>query len=450
MTSGNKDFDTDTAGLFAAVPDAASDGPDLLRRWDGHQAFWDRCLEAGFGSASRVILSPIRPEVQATDRSGRRIDGINFASADHLSLAAHPVLRDAAASAADQYGVHAGGPVARFGGSVPLTRLEERLAEFLSCREATVFPTGWAAGYGTIRALISQGDHVVIDSLAHTHLHNAAAASTRNIHRVPHADAGAFLRRLASIRSRDERAGILAVTESVFPVDGSVPDLIALHDACRAHGATLLVWMGHDLGSTGDGGLGLVGRAGLLGEIDILVGSLARVFASTGGFVASDAPGVKLALRLHAPGLADSSAMSPVQAAIALAALDIVRSAEGARRRRRLAANVRRLRDGLAARAFEVLGQPGAVVPVLLGDVAIGRAMTRAMQNGGALVDLVEHPAVSHRTSRWALKVMADHRDEQIDRLIAIAVTAREQSAAAAEGAMPGCNDARPRDVPES
>ena len=449
MTSASEDFDPNSAELFPPAPDAGSGGPDLLRRWDSFQAFWDRRLEAGFDTTSRVALSPIRPEVQATDRTGRRIDGIDFVSGDHLSLAAHPVPRDAAAAAAEQYGVHAGGPVARFGGSVPLTRLEERLAEFLSCREATVFPTGWAAGHGTIRALVSRGDHVVLDILVHNSLRDAATAATRNVHRVPHTDIKAFIRRLASIRSRDERAGILALTESVFSVDGSTPDLVALQAACRAHGATLLVWLGHDLGSTGDGGLGLVGRAGLIGEIDILTGSFARVFASVGGFAASDAPGLKQALRLHAPGLADSNAMSPVQAAIALAALDIARSAEGARRRRRLAANITRLRDGLVARAFEVLGEPGAVVPVVLGGVAVGRAMTRAAQDDGVLVDLVEHPAVSRQTSRWALRVMADHREEQIDRLIAVAVSARERSMCSGiTGQRRG--DARARDAPDS
>jgi glycine C-acetyltransferase len=430
MASWNADGQTNASGLLDGVCDIVeADGPDLLRRWDRHHVFWDARLAAGLDPTVRVILARPGPEGQATDRAGTRIDGVNFASHDHLSLVSHPGLCDAVAETIERYGVHGGGPISGLGATLPLILLEERVAEFLSCRSATVFPTGWAAGYGAVRVLVSPSDHVVMDSLVHDALREAAAAATRNLHRVPHVDTDAFARRLAAIRSRHRTAGILAITDSTFAIDGAVPNLRLLRDACRAHGATLLVWLAHDLGATGDGGLGAIGDAGLAGEVDVLVGSFASVFASTGGFVATDAPGLKQALSLHAPTLAGSCALSPVQAATALAALEIVRSAEGARRRRRLASNIGRLRDGLASRAFDVIGPPGAMVPVLLGDLGTARAMTRAAQYGGALIDLIEHPFVSRGASRWPLRVMADHRDEHIDRLVEIAVAAREAAA---------------------
>jgi glycine C-acetyltransferase len=132
-------------------------------------------------------------------------------------------------------------------------------------------------------------------------------------------------------------------------------------------------------------------------------------------------------MRVFAAPLTFSNALSPVQAAVVDAALDIVRSREGAVRRRRLMHNVMRLRDGLQQRAFQVLGQPSAIVPVRIGNVVQARMMTRAALTGGALVNLVEHPAVSRRNSRWRLQAMADHTDAQVEALIAIVTDAREQ-----------------------
>lgn len=403
-------------------------GRDLLRRWDAHHAHWDARLAAGLDPTARMLLGHAGPEARGMTRGREPVAGINFASTDHLSLSAHPALLAAAAEALARHGTHAGGSAAAQGGSAPLLHLEERLADLLCCREATVFPSGWAAGYGAVRTLVGEEDHVLLEALASPCLQEAALAATRNVHRLPHSAPEAFVHRLTRLRAMAPQAGILVLAESIMGLDSSVPALRELRDACRRYGATLLVRLGHDFGATGDGGLGFLGREGLIGETDVVVGSLAGVFAAGGGFVAADAPGLKQALRLHASTLFSSAALSPVQAAIALAAIGIITSAEGVQRRRRLAGNVARLREGLLARAFELPGGASAVVPVLLGEAAAARRATRSALAAGALVDLVEHPEVSRSGSRWPLKVMAGHTALHIDRMVAIAVAARERS----------------------
>ena len=131
-------------------------------------------------------------------------------------------------------------------------------------------------------------------------------------------------------------------------------------------------------------------------------------------------------MRALSSPLTFSNALSPIQASVVNAALDIIRSREGAERRRRMINNSIRLRDGLTARAFNVLGQPSAIIPVALGGTAQARLITREALATGALVNLVEHPAVSRRNARWRLQVMSDHTQDHIDRLVAIAVAARE------------------------
>jgi 7-keto-8-aminopelargonate synthetase-like enzyme len=413
--------------LHAVATDfVAVDGADLLGRWEAHQAFWEARLRAGLDPYGRTLAARVGTETAILDASRTPRSGVNFASDDALGLATHPAVQAAAAEAIACWGVHAAGTLAGQGASPPLRMLEEKLADMLCYRDAMVLPSGHAAGKGVIRTLVRSTDHVVIDALADPGMRQAAGMATRQVHPVPHAAQEAVARRLARIREEDPRAGILVVTESLFAADSSVPDLTALQATCRTHGATLLVAMTRDLGAIGDAGLGFLGDQGLLGEVDIVVGSLAHSLAANGGFVASSAPALRRALGVFAEKMGESAALSPAQAAAAAAALDIVRSPEGARRRRSLRTNVRQLREGLAARGFQLLGQPGPVIPVLLGEVGPARLMTRAAFAAGALVNLMEPPEVPHDACRWQLHAMADHTPEQIRRMIALAVAARE------------------------
>jgi glycine C-acetyltransferase len=151
-------------------------------------------------------------------------------------------------------------------------------------------------------------------------------------------------------------------------------------------------------------------------------------FASMGGVVATNNKGFRFALRGQCGPSTFTNAMSPIQAAVVLAALDLVESDEGRERREKLMHNSIRLRAGLEEAGFEVLGKPSAVVPMLIGDVLLARLMTRYAVEMGGIVNLVEHPAVARNACRWRLQVMADHSDAQIDAMIEIAAKAREMA----------------------
>jgi glycine C-acetyltransferase len=403
-----------------------TEGVDLLARWDRHDGYWNARLTTGLDPFFRTATDRVSSVGTVLDRGHEPISGVNFASQDYLSLTSHPAICEAAIEAIGRWGVNGGGPMSQQGGSTPLLTLEERLAELLSCREAAVFSSESIAIEGAARTFVRETDHIVIDAAAHGVTRAAAAAATRHVHFVPTGSRSAVEQCLARVRETDPHAGILVMTEALFSLGSVAPDLRHLRDVCREYQAVLLVDVSHDLGAIGDGGLGIVGEQGLLGEVDLVVGSFSPTFASQGGFVASCATGVRQALRMFAEPMSQGSALSPLQAAVVNAALDVVKSREGAQRRRRLMQNVLRLRDALQARAFQVLGRPSGVVPVAFEGVAEARLMTRAVLGRGALVTLVEHPALGRQHARWRLQVTADHQDQHIDQLVGIAVAARE------------------------
>ena len=182
----------------------------------------------------------------------------------------------------------------------------------------------------------------------------------------------------------------------------------------------------HDLGAIGPTGRGYLEIQDFVGGPDVLMGSFSKTFASNGGFVATNVRELKHGLRYACGPSTFSNAMSPVNAAVVSACIDIVQSEEGAELRRRLIENVQYLRQRLQQEQFEVLGQESAIVPVILGDNRISRLMTKYALATGGIVNLVEYPAVSRNTCRWRLQVMAFHTRTQIERFVEIAVHARQ------------------------
>jgi 7-keto-8-aminopelargonate synthetase-like enzyme len=413
---------------------AAPRGKDLLGRLERFAAWTNERERWGVEPFSKSTDTAPRPECSIRDRSGQMsICGINFASQDYLSLSSHPAVKAAARVSIDEYGVHSAGSAALMGNTRLSLQLEHALAEFTGYQQCTVFPTGWAAGYGIIRALVTRRDYVLIDRLAHACLQEGATNATENVIRFAHLRNGEVRKHLQEIRSKNSEAGILIVTESLFSMDSDCAPLGELQDLAREHSATLLVDCAHDLGAMGRSGLGNIEAQGKAGKIDVLIGSFSKTFASNGGFIASNARALHWHIRYTCNPHTFSNAMSPIQCAVVLKALQIVKSKEGAERRERLWRNINYLREQLAGAGFPVLGAPSPIVPVLIGEMAYARILTREVLRRGGIVNLVEYPAVPVRSSRYRLQVMADHDLQHIDRLTAILLEARTATLALME-----------------
>lgn len=399
---------------------------NLLERWEQPGIWWQERVEHKIDPYQKYSTTRVGNFIEGAHRDGTPFRGHNFASQDYLSLASHPELVKAAIKAIETYGLHSAGSAALMGNTALSVALEKRLEAFLGYEDVVVFPIGWAAGYGAVKTLVKPHDHVVIDILAHACLQEAARDATDNVHVHSHMNVRAVESRLARIRREDETCGILVVTETLFSMDSDFPDIPALQEICHRYNATLLVDCAHDLGALGATGRGKLEDFDMVGKVDILVGAFSKSFASMGGFVAMNNKGFRFGLRGQCGPSTFTNAMSPIQAATVLAALDLVEGEEGKARRDRLMHNSLRLRAGLEEAGFEVLGKPSAVVPMLIGDVLLARLMTRYAVDFGGIVNLVEHPAVAKNACRWRLQVMADHTDEQIDAMVEIAEKARE------------------------
>jgi len=405
-------------------------GADLTAKARAFHAWAQRRVTHGvFPYAKRLGGRP-GATAELTLLNGQRHAGLNFSSQEYLSLAKHPKVCAAAQEAMDRYGVHSAGSTALAGNVEEAVALEAELGELLKTPEVLLFPTGWAAGFGAIKGLVRETDHIVIDQLAHNCLHEGARAATPNIHLHRHLDADHVERLLKRVRHRDPHNGILLVTEGCFSMDADSPDIARLQALAHEYGALLMVDVAHDLGCLGPNGGGQLELQGMLGKVDLVMGSFSKTFASNGGFVASHDPAIKEYLRFYAAPNTFSNALSPVQVAIIRACVAIVRSEEGVERRGRLMRAVLSLRSALTEQGVTVLGHPSPIVPVMLGHDATARVASREMAEAGLLANLVEYPAVSLNSARLRMQVMADHTPELAETAARLVVTSLQRARA--------------------
>jgi 7-keto-8-aminopelargonate synthetase-like enzyme/DNA-binding NarL/FixJ family response regulator len=389
-------------------------GPDLMGRVSGFHEWQSARRRQGLWPYSKVTEQAPLAFCTARDDSGVRFSGLNFATQDYLGLSSHPEIKAVAKAVIDEYGVHSAGSSALAGNTKYSLRLERIIADFLELEHIVLYPTGWAAGYGVIKGLVRPNDHVVMDGLAHACLQEGAYSATNNVHLHGHLNLDSTRRHLKKIRAKDAEAGILVVTESLFSMDSDTPDLRALQRLCREYTATLLVDVAHDLGALGQSGRGFIGMQGMTGQIDIVMGSFSKTFGSNGGFVACKSEAVKQYLKFYGCSATFSNALSPVQAATVAKAFEIVQSNVGRDLRWQLVKRVVQMRDALEARGLTVIGAPSAIVPVLVGDEALARMVSRRLPEREVIANLVEYPAVAKGNARFRLQMMPTHSEEDV------------------------------------
>jgi glycine C-acetyltransferase len=405
-------------------------GP-LDERNDQLLSWIQRRRATGLWPYGLCLLSRADTEASIKHPSGAVVDGINLTTVDYLGIAKDPRIAAAAHRAIDEFGVHAptSGPL--MGNSLASYDLERSVAKFLNRDDSFLCPTGWAAGFAAVSGVVRPDDYVVMDELSHQCLQQGAYASTPNVRNFKHLDNEDLEIQLKSIRETEAKAAILVVTEGLFSMDGDAPNLRELVAICRRYGALVLVDVAHDLGACGPGGTGTIGDQDLLSEIDIIVGAFSKTFASNGGFISSKALSIQWTQLCFGGPYTYSTAMSPVQVAVAREALRIVSSNAGDDLRRQLHANVTYVRAGAVQRGLTLLGAPSAIVPILIGREQHSRLAGLLSFQKGLIAVCLEFPVVQRGAARFRLSMSPRHSHQQIDRALDIVVESIAEAKAA-------------------
>lgn len=344
---------------------------------------------------------------------GERI--ADFASNDYLGLAADPRLARAAAAVLESEGTGAGAARLISGNHPVHEALERELAAFKHCERALLFPSGYMVNVGAIPAIVGPDDVIYSDALNHASLIDGARLARATVRVFPHADLGALERLLIEDAGTYRRA--LIVVEGVFSMDGDVFPLDALVPLARAHGAWTYVDDAHGTGVIGESGRGALEQCGVLGQVDIVVGTLGKALGTTGAYVAGSSTLVEYLVH-RARSFVFTTGTPPAMAAATLEALRIADTEPW--RRRTVRERAERLRHRLRLGGREAPGAPdGHIVPVHIGDPMRTMRIVADLRRRGFLLGGVRPPTVPAGTSRLRISVSAMHPPELIDALAA-------------------------------
>jgi 8-amino-7-oxononanoate synthase len=355
----------------------------------------------------RVLDSPQAPRATV---DGRAL--ANFSSNDYLGLANHPRLRAAAHAAIDEWGVGAGASPLVSGHQRVHAEAEERFARFCGLPRALLFPSGYAANLGIVAALADRAAEVFGDRLNHACLHDGAVLSRATYTRYRHLDLEGLERALAASRAQMK----LIATDAVFSMDGDIAPLPELVRLAEAHGAWLLVDDAHGIGVLGERGHGSLEHFGVASPRIVYMATLGKALGGYGAFVAGHDETIEWLLQ-RARTLIYSTALPPMMAAVAIAAMDLVDDEPC--RLGRLRANIENFREHAGARALALANSTSAIQPLVLGEAAEAMRVSTARVERGFLVPAIRPPTVPEGTSRLRVSLCADHAPADIGSLVA-------------------------------
>jgi 8-amino-7-oxononanoate synthase len=338
----------------------------------------------------------------------RRVEFVDASSNDYLGFARCVVSRETLNALE---GLPAGAGASRLihGTRAPHEELERVLSSWVGLPRALLFASGYAANLGLMAALGTPGALIVSDALNHASIIDGCRLSKADVRVVPHLDLGAVEHAL-----QESRAQVRWVaTESYFSMDGDGPDLRALADLCRRHGAGLIVDEAHALGVFGPEGAGRCAEAGV--TPDVLVGTFGKAVGLHGAFIAGS-DRLRTFLWNRARSFVFSTAPSPILTGLAMLHVKQLRRADS--ERKRLAALTHELRDELRRRGQSVLeGSFGPIVPVLAGTNERALEAAHQLRSEGILTQAIRPPTVPAGTARLRVTVAASFASTQVRRL---------------------------------
>ncbi len=338
-------------------------------------------------------------------------DVVMLGSNNYLGLTTDERVQHAAIEATRRYGTSVTG--SRFlNGTLELhLEADRRLAAFVGKEAALVFSTGYQTNLGTVSALLGKNDVVILDKDAHASLVDGVAMSRGQMKRFKHNDMDDLERVLSRV---PDEAGKLVIVDGVYSMGGDFARLPEIVTICQQYGARLLVDDAHGIGMAG-GGRGTSAHFGLTDQVDLIMGTFSKSFASIGGFIAGSADVIHY-VQHHARSLIFSAALPAPNLAAVLAALDIIESEP--EHVQKVWQNADYMHKGLKKLGYDTFNSETPIIPVKIGEQFRTGLAWLALIEEGVYTNPVVPPATPPNQALLRTSYIATHQQHHLDRAL--------------------------------
>jgi glycine C-acetyltransferase len=370
----------------------------------------DALRAAGTYKTFNTLESPQGPVVRMAGRG----EVIVLSSNNYLGLAEHPDVVQAGIAGLETYG--AGTASVRFicGTFEPHLELERDLAELSATDAALTYVSCWNANEAAIPTLADERTVILSDELNHASIIDAVRlAKPERKARYAHSDMAELRDLLQSCEPRQRK---LILTDGVFSMEGDLARLPDILELARAHDAVVLVDDSHGVGVVGKTGRGVAEHFGVLGEVDVMTGTLGKALGgAAGGYVASSAEVCDLLAQRSRPQLF-SNALPPTVACSARAALHVLRSRPDLVSK--LRENTQWFRGALRERGFTPLDGEAAIIPIIVGETSRAIELSQRLLDRGVFVTGFGYPVVPEGTARIRVQMSAALEPVHLERAL--------------------------------
>ncbi|WP_010681053.1 aminotransferase class I/II-fold pyridoxal phosphate-dependent enzyme [Acetivibrio cellulolyticus] len=382
---------------------------DIMGRAQKFYQFATDLKSVGPKQFKRVALEGSGPVRKVVDSyTGEIREMIYLSSNDYLNLTRHPKVVKAGMEALQKYGTGAGS-VPLLGGTLDIhVELEKRVARFLRCEDAIIFPSGFASNVGALMALMQEEDVVITDMLVHASVIDGC--KNTNIKYFKHNDVKYLENVLKRVKGRYRTK--LIVVDGVYSMDGDIAPLNKIIEIAKYYGAYVMLDEAHATGVIGKNGRGTPEHFNMEGKVDIISGTFSKSLGGEGGFIASNKELVEL-LNFYSRTYMFSAAITPQAAASTIAAIDVVENEP--EHRKKLWENIRYFRKGLQSLKFYLGHSEAAIFPIIIGDELRVGEMCRKLHERNIYVNPVLYPAVPKKLSRIRISMMSSLSKEHLD-----------------------------------
>ncbi len=362
---------------------------------------------AGVYPYFRAISSEQDPEVVI---NGKKV--LMFGSNCYSGLVNDPRIKEAAIEATRKYGTGcAGSPF--LNGTLDLhKKLEARLAEYMGKEDVMIYSTGFGVNLGVVSTLTGREDYILWDEQDHASIIEGRRLSFSQQLKYKHNDMESLEKQLQKC---DPDKVKLIVSDSVFSMEGDVADVRKMVELAKKYNASVMIDEAHGIGVFGEGGRGVCHAQGVAGDVDIIMGTFSKSFASLGGFIATNKE-VTNFLRHHSRSYIFTATITPASTAAALAAVDIMEKEP--ERQENLWKLTNYALKGFREAGFEIGNTSTPIIPLFIRDDFKTFTITRDLLDEGIFVNPVVSPAVAPTDTLIRFSLMATHTMDQVETAI--------------------------------
>jgi len=357
-------------------------------------------------------LYPYFTEIEKVKGDNVWVDGkkiLMVGSNNYLGLFDNEEIKKAAIAAIEQYGSSTCG--SRFlNGTYSLhVNLEKKIAGFMGKEEALMFSTGFQTNLGVIPAVAGRNDIIIIDRMVHASVMDAVRLSFAEIVKYRHNDMKELEEKLSRL---PEDKGKIIIVDGVFSMEGDLANVPEIVKLAKKYNTRVMVDDAHGVGVMGKNGRGTCEHFGLVDEVDLIVTTFSKSFASLGGYVVGDSKVIQY-IKHNARSLIFSASITPPALGAAEKALEFIQNEPW--RRERLWEITRIMNKKLTDMGYHTGNTETPIIPVFVRDLEKTFMLWHFLRDYGIFTNPVIAPAVPPEDSLIRTSFTAIHTDEDLD-----------------------------------